>query len=613
MKKRKKYMVTAILLIFVLFLSGCSQADSAETKTAQNQEETTTDEDGSHASANTVTLTSGDYSDRDMDASYEEADATKITCDTDQVTIDGTGASADGQMITISKEGSYILSGTLSDGQVIVDATEKNVQLIFDNIQITSLTSAPVYVQNAKNTLITLADHSENYITDSDEYVGNNSDDEPSAAIFSKDDLTFNGTGSLEVVANYNNAIQSKDDLKFISGIYHIVSADDGIVGKDSVSVLDGTFAIESQSDGIKATNIKETDKGYVMIDGGDFTITAEHDGIQAETLLYINDGTFDITTGGGYENAVTTAGDGDMMPGNGMRGGRDKAPFEDSDNGAPEEPMGEPTEAPVEESTSQDTTSSSYKGLKSYVDVVIEDGTFTLNSADDAIHSNNDVTINKGTYTIYAGDDGIHADQALTIADGEIVIENSYEGIEGCTILIEGGSVELTASDDGMNSVNGNDETSSREGMDTDDGSTLTIRGGIVKVTASGDGLDANGSVSITGGTVEVQGPTNGGNGTFDYNGTLTVTGGTIYVCGSSQMAQEPSEDSTQGYIAETWNSTIPAGTLLTISDQAGNEIASFTTSVESNWFCISDSNLKSGETCILNAGGTQADVTVK
>ncbi len=434
--------------------------------------------------------------------------------------------------------------------------------------------------------------------------------------------MTFNGSGSLEVVANYNNAIQSKDDLTFISGVYHITSVDDGIVGKDSVSILDGTYTIESQSDGIKSTNIKESDQGYIMIDGGDFTITAENDGIQAETLLYINDGTFDLTTGGGYENGVTTAGEGDMMPGNGMRGGKNmdqQMPQNENQQGPPDATtQTTPDRAPdttTDSTTETNTdTSDSYKGLKSYVDVMIENGTFSINSADDAIHSNNNVTIDNGTYTINAGDDAMHADQTMTINDGEINVPNCYEGIEGCAITINDGTVTLVANDDGMNSVNGNDESdAAMGGMDADDGSTLTINGGVIKVMASGDGLDSNGSISMTGGTVEIQGPTNGGNGSFDYNGTFTLTGGTLFACGSSQMAQTPSDDSTQGYLSENWSNNIATGTVISISDQSGNELASFTTAVESQWFCISNSKLESGETYVLNVGGTDNSVTVK
>ncbi|MEI3219246.1 MAG: carbohydrate-binding domain-containing protein [Lachnoclostridium sp.] len=128
-------------------------------------------------------------------------------------------------------------------------------------------------------------------------------DDEPNAAIFAKDDLTFNGSGSLIVTGNYNHAIQSKDALKFVAGTFDITSVGDGLVGKDSISVKDGIFTITSAGDGIKSTNIEETDKGYIMIDGGTFQIQSENDAMQAETLLRVNDGTFDILTNGTGQN----------------------------------------------------------------------------------------------------------------------------------------------------------------------------------------------------------------------------------------------------------------------------------------------------------------------
>ncbi|MDD3360520.1 MAG: carbohydrate-binding domain-containing protein [Hespellia sp.] len=620
MYRRKNKIILALVLCMVISLAGCNSTDSDQTtEITAGEQASVTDADGSHAVKNNVTLTTGSYSDKELDDSYDEDKSTLIQCNEDKVQIDGSGASADGQTVTISTEGTYILKGTLADGQIIVNAAEKNVQLVFDGIQIDYSASAPIYIEQAKNTYITLAENTENYISDGSEYATDSSEDAPTAAIYSKDDLTFNGSGSLEVVANYNNAIQSKDDLTFISGVYHITSVDDGIVGKDSVSILDGTYTIESQSDGIKSTNNKESDKGYIMIDGGDFTITAENDGIQAETLLHINDGTFDLITGGGYENGITTAGEGDMMSGNGMRGGKDmdqQMPQNENQEGPPDamtQTTPDHAADPTTEATDA-TTSESYKGLKSYVDVLIENGTFSINSADDAIHSNNNVTIENGTYTINAGDDAMHADQAMTINDGEINVPNCYEGIEGCTITINDGTVTLTANDDGMNSVNGNDESdATMGGMDADDGSTLTINGGDIKVMASGDGLDSNGSMSMTGGILEIQGPTNGGNGSFDYNGTFTLTGGTVFACGSSQMAQTPSDDSAQGYLSENWSSNIAAGTTISISNQSGNELANFTTAVESQWFCISSSKLESGETYVLNVGGTDNSITAK
>lgn len=688
MNKKWKQSAVVFTLIVCMAMTGCSK--TADTTSAADS--ATTDDDGIHASTSAVTLTEGDYGNNDMDAAFDEDSALLISCNKDSIETSGAGVSTSGQTATISAGGTYILSGELTDGQIIVNAPEKDVQLVFRNISIANSKSAPIYVMDAKNVVITLAEGTSNYMEDGEVYEFDNTDQEPSAAIFSKDDLTFNGSGSLEVVANFNNGIQSKDDLKFISGTYVITAKDDGIVGKDSVSVKDGTFQITTESDGIKATNTSESDKGYVMIDGGNFAITSGNDGVQAETLLRINNGIFDITAGEGYTNAVLKTGEGNMSGDwGGQKGGMgrgemtDEASTGEAPTGEasadeattgeastvetpPEKPSGDTTadgeqpqmpsgdmpadsaETANADSTETDSTETteSTKGLKSYVDVIIEAGTFTINSADDTIHSNHDVTIDGGKYELQAGDDGIHADNVLTIQKGDINISTSYEGIEACTIIVNDGNVTVTASDDGFNSVNGDDgdsaavpeeedaaETEEQDvdaadtdtgaidrkqpgnmgggmGMDSDDGSTITINGGNIKVTASGDGLDSNGSITMTGGTVEVQGPTNGGNGTLDYSGTFTLTGGSFFGIGSSQMAQNPSDGSTQIYIVGNLENTIAAGTSISVSDESGDVICSYTAEVQGQWMCISSPEFQDGMSYTVKAGDDSYTVTI-
>ena len=198
----------------------------------------------------------------------------------------------DNKSVEITKGGNYTLSGSITNGSVVVD-TNSDVRLILDNVRIKSNDGPAILVNDANNIIIELKDGSKNYISDSDTY----SNIDYNGCIHSKSDLIFQGNGSLEVIGNYKDGVVSKDDLKFISGTYSIKSVDDGIVGKDSIYIVDGNFSIDCGSDGLKSSNVDDITKGFINIDGGVFDIKSGHDGIQAETKLVINNGNFNITT----------------------------------------------------------------------------------------------------------------------------------------------------------------------------------------------------------------------------------------------------------------------------------------------------------------------------
>lgn len=222
------------------------------------------------------------------------------------ITVNGTGVTVDENIVTITQGGTYSLSGTLDDGQVIVNAGDLDqVEILLNGVHLTSSTSAPIYVMNADKTTLTLVEGTESVITDAESYVYEDATvDEPNAAIFSKDDLKINGTGSLIVNANYNNGIASKDDLDIKNGDITINAVNNGLKGKDSIEIDNGTFVINSGGDAIKSDNTTDTTKGWITINNGTFNLTATGDGIQAETDLLINGGTFTIETGGGSENS---------------------------------------------------------------------------------------------------------------------------------------------------------------------------------------------------------------------------------------------------------------------------------------------------------------------
>lgn len=581
---------------------------SAET-TAQATENTTEAEEKS-AAVNTVRKPYNElFSDRDISSEYGDITA-EIKLNGDSVTTEGDGVSADGSAVTISKEGIYRVSGKLSDGQIIVDADKAKVQIVLDNADITCKSSSPIYGKDSDKIFVTLAENSENTLTDGTSYTfADEQNSEPDACIFSSDSITLNGTGSLNINANFADGIHSKDDIVITGGNITINSAADGIKGKDYVAINGGKFDITSGQDGIKSTETDDTAFGFVYINGGDISIDAANDGIQAETDAVIHGGNVNITCGGGYENAAPEQND--IGFGGGGFGG-DYTPPEGFEGMTPPEGFGQgmtPPQRDIQQTAAlttaetETTVSDSTKGIKGGLSVEISGGDITVNSADDAIHSNGNITINGGTSSLAAGGDGIHADNIIDITAGFVDITKSYEGIEAAVINISGGETSLISSDDGFNATDG---VTQQGGMGTySQGVELNISGGTLYVDAQGDGLDSNGNMTISGGTVLVNGPTNGGNGALDGNGEMTVNGGILIAAGSSQMAETPSANSTQYCVSAGIGSTQAAGTLITLTDENG-DILSFAPSKTFDHIVISTPDIEKGMTYTIEAGGS-------
>lgn len=580
-----------------MVLTGCKSSETTNETTSE-----TTTEETVHASESTVILTEGEYSEEELGGVTGEV--TKIQLTGDSAEVEGSGATVEGSQVAISGAGNYEISGELSDGRIVVNVAEGTVHLILNGVTITSMDAAAIDISDG-DTIITLAEGSSNYVSDSgadSEIVERNN-----AAIYAKDDLVFNGTGSLEVVGNYKNAIQCKDKLKFISGSYQIASVNHGIVGKDYVMIRDGAFAITAEADGIQATNVEETDKGFVMIDGGTFEINSGTDAIQAETLLRINGGTFTLVSGGGSEQGETYSEGGLPEGGEMPEGGRMPEGGERPERG--EMPRdGERPEGGERAETAEEDTAST-KGLKSYVDLIVAGGSIEVDACDDGIHSDGNVTIDGGNISISAGDDGIHANSELVVNDGEVSIIKSYEGLEGYSVVLNGGEIDIISQDDGINAAQSSSESSEGK-MGASQGAVLSIAGGSIKVSANGDGIDANGKITMTNGTLQVQGPVTGGNGTYDYDEEFVITGGRVLSVGTPQMAQTPSDSSTQGFISGNFDTKVAAGTTITVNDDTGKEIATFQTEKESSWFMFSTEEIQKGSKYFVNAGSVSVEV---
>ncbi|GHU78793.1 hypothetical protein FACS1894191_0210 [Clostridia bacterium] len=419
-----------------------------------------------------------------MDASWNGDTATKINLGGASAAVEGTGAKSDKNIVTITASGTYVVSGSLHDGQIVIAATKDDaVQLVLNGAEITNKSGAGIYASQCDELTITLAEGTKNTVTDggSNFTYANATDEEPNAAVFSKDDLTINGTGSLTVNAGFNNGIGTKDDLVIASGAFIVSAANHGIRGNDSVTILGGDFTVTAGNDGIQTNEGEDAEKGSIMIEGGSFTITAGHDGIQSENDLLISGGEFDVRAGGSAAAAQT------------------------------------------------DTTSDSYKGIKAAGDMEITAGTFVVDSADDSIHSNGNISIQGGAFILASGDDGIHADGSLHVSGGNVKVTRSYEGLEGANIDISAGTVSVAAADDGINAAGGADANTGggRFGADTfaAGGSySIKITGGEVVVYSGSDGLDSNGTLEVTGGTVAVfiNAPRDGETTDVDRGGTI-------------------------------------------------------------------------------------------
>lgn len=580
---KKKGMI--IFLAIAVLLSGCGR------KSVKNEE--TINEQGSSVDnyLQNIDLSEIDisnmFSDRDKQTGYDESKAAYIQLSDNGSVCESDAVKVEEKKVTITDEGTYVITGTLTDGMLAVEAEDSDkIQIVLNNAHISNSESAALYVISADKVFVTTAAGSENSMENGGRYIAadeNNID----AAIFSKSDLTFNGEGKLTVKANAGHGIVSKDDCVFTCGTYEIIGADHGISGKDSVRIADGSYKIVSGKDGIHSENTDDTNSGFVYLAGGTFEIVSQQDGISAENWLYAESGTYTITTGSGSDNA-------------------------ESKN------MQEPMPGQKQYSQISEEDSVSIKGFKAGTKMVLKSGNYTIDSEDDALHSDDMLVINGGTYTLSSGDDGIHGDSSVIISGGNIDIKQSYEGIEGLSIDIAGGEISLMAQDDGMNAAGGNDSSGFNGpgfGGDQFNSSTedayICISGGILNINAYGDGIDSNGDFKVSGGETYLSGPVDSGNGSLDYNGTAVITGGIFAAAGSSGMAQNFDNSSEQGVIMVN-TGTQEAQTQISVSDAGGTEIISWISEKQYSCVVISCPQIKKGETYTLEAGSFKQNITM-
>ncbi|WP_080145580.1 carbohydrate-binding domain-containing protein [Marinilactibacillus piezotolerans] len=561
MKKSFKLMpkkrVYTFLASSLLFLGACADTAASSTTTASS------DETSQAVTVDTLELSSSEVSSEDEE--WDIATSTVITLEDGATTVEGSGASVSDDVITITEPGTYVLEGTLTNGQVRIEAAdEADVQVVLNGASIINESGAAIYSVNAGNTIVTLAEGTENTLADTETYTFENEEgDEPDATLFSKGDLVLNGSGSLIIDANYKNAIKGKDDVTITNGNYTIASVQDGIKGRDSIVITGGTYDITAAKDAIQSTNDTEEGKGYILIEDGTFNLTAAGDGIQAETDLEINGGQFNIVTNGGSANAETQTAMSDW------------GSWSETEN-----------TNDVEEDTEESTSA---KGIKATGTMVLNGGEFVVDSQDDAIHSDGTISVNGGNYDLSTGDDAVHANTALTIEEGNILVQTAYEGLESDALTINGGTIEVNTSDDGLNAA-------------SDTGTaTINLNGGEVIVNADGDGIDSNGNIEMTNGLVVVNGPTGGGNGALDYDSSFDISGGTLIVNGSSQMAMATSSTSEQPSLF-TADLSLTQGDVIQIANANNEVIFTFELQEDSQSLVYSSADLVEGETYTIS-----------
>ena len=554
------------------------------------------------------------FTQRDMKVEYDEDKSVHIQLNDTSATASSDSVQISGSNVVIKEEATYVISGTLSDGMLIVDAPDTaKLQLVLNGVSITSKSSAALYILEADKVFVTLAEGTTNSLANGGSFTAideNNID----GALFSKQDLTINGAGLLNITSPAGHGIVCKDDLVIAGGTYVVNSASHGLDANDSVRITNTSLTVDTGKDAIHCENSEDAAKGFVYISNGTIKAEAEGDGIAASGYMQICGGNIELLVGGGSENGSKAHSDsfGGFMGGG--PGGRPGGGFGSNQDATTEE-----------ESTSM-------KGLKAANSLLISGGDITVNSADDSIHSDVSVYIQGGNVSIASGDDAIHAEDTLTVTAGKIVITESYEGLEALHIDVQGGDIKLAASDDGLNAAGGTDQSGTEGGRDgmfggggfggmgggrpgggfggmtSNSNGSIKISGGTLYINSSGDGMDANGTLEISGGNITVVGPTQGDTATLDYDKSATITGGTFIGTGASGMAQTFS-DSTQGVIAISVGNR-SAGTQILLTDAKGNVLIDYEPELNFAVVILSSPELIKGETYTIAVGDQSGEI---
>lgn len=617
----------AVLLFSV---TGCSATDADEpsiASTAEVLEENASEKSVEYASFEEVAAAFDasalnlEYSKRDMDASFDESSATKITLSGDSASVSGSGAAAEGSTVTISTAGTYIVSGNLTDGSITVTTSENDkVQIVLNGVKIACSSGPAIDVQSADTCFITLAEGTQNSLSDGSAFTS----EDANACIYATCDLTINGSGLLDVSGNYRHGVFSKDDLVVYGGSINVSAVEDGLNGKDSVKIGAGDISIDSGADGVKSSKSTNPEKGFVYVSGGSLSIDAEDDGIQAKTYLCIAGGSIEIDAA---DDALHSDLEGALNGGStSVRSGDDAFHCE--------------TKLEVNDgSFVAETCSEGYEAEQ----VVVNGGDTNICALDDAMNasaadlSDDSESSDADTSTIApSGEPGANAAQL----DGSIgapgassanADSNGQQNTapQGAGQQDSATPPELPSDDGAQGGQAGGAPSDLGHVLDaqgrmerggqapggqggapgvSDSNCLIQINGGTVVLDSQGDGVDSNGNVEITGGTLLVNGPSSDGDGAFDYDGEATISGGTVLVAGAVGMAQSFTSGTQAFAFVQASGS---AGNVIEATDADGNVIATFTATKAFGCVLVSGAGVSDGDTITVSVDGAATTAT--
>ena len=443
------------------------------------------------------TLINIEYKNKDLATSYVPGDCTSIVFSDNDVKVVGKEteiSKADGRVtVKIIKKGDYLISGSCSNGQIIVEAgNEKDVRLILNGVNLTCTDSAPIYEKQCDKMVITLADGSENVLSDTSEYIYDNVEkQQPDSVIFAKDDLVINGNGTLKVNSVYMEGIHSTDSVKLISGNINVNSGDNGVRGKEGVIIKGANLAVTSKGDSIRTTYSDNTSLGYVIIEGGNITLNSAKDGIQATGHIQITGGTLNIKTDGGFTQA------------------------------------------------DEDADTKSSKGIKSENNIYITDATLNINTTDDGIKNGGNLILAGGSVSINSEDDALKSDGSIVLTNCDLNVLKSKEGMKGKNVYIGKANVNVISESDGIKASSKGDSGDDKvragdeDAFSFDSDIYVAVISGTINIKAGSDCIDSDGNLFIAGGTITIDSPKIAENNGISYDGNAYVTGGSVVATG--------------------------------------------------------------------------------
>lgn len=515
------------------------------------------------------------FTDRDLEGSYDESEAVNVTLSDSGSSASGSGVEIDGSTVTITAAGTYVLSGSLSDGQVVVKAGDSDkVQIVLDGVTVGNSAACAIYAQSADKVFVTAADGTANTLKTTGEAATSDTDKNLDGVIFAECDMTINGTGTITVESAKASGLVGKDDLKLAGVTLNVTAAENGLEANDSVRVASGTYTIAATEDGVHSDNDDEAQNGYFYMFDGTVTISAGDDAVHASSYLTVNGGTLTVNESGeGLEGSVVTINDGtvdvtskddginassgggsDMFMGGGPGGPGGKGGQRPEDGQMPADgELPEGMEPPADGEMPADMEP----------------------PADGAGDADADGSAGGNTSADEEGSTGGEMPAAAELATDAEGSASADESAESLTPL-------------------------------------LTINGGTIHVNASGDGLDSNGDLIINGGETYVSGPTNDGNTAVDYGDGCTAVqnGGILIAAGSSGMAEAFDSSSEQGVIIAVLDDYTEGE--IALKDSSGSVIASWTPEKKYNCVIVSTPDVKSGLSYTLTTGGGTAEKSI-